>query len=114
MQAACEAVGARLAIAYVPFCAVVSRRYVESLVRLGMDRKTAEAMSVDPIYRRQNRILAEVCGLLKLPLADTTDDLVRADSDGTPQYWSFDTHPRPAGYTTIARCLHRVVRSELR
>ena len=115
MQAACEAVGARLTIAYVPFCAVVSRRYVESLVRLGMDRKTAEAMSVDPIYRRQNRILAEVCRSLKLPLADTTDDLVRADSNGTPQYWSFDTHPRPAGYATIARCLHgRAWRSSMK
>ena len=56
MQAACQAVGARLTIAYVPFCTVVSRRYVESLVRLGMDRKTAEAMSVDPIYRRRTEL----------------------------------------------------------
>ncbi len=101
-----------MTIAYVPFCAVVNRRYVDPLVKLGMDRATAEAMSVDPIYRRQNQLMAEVCRSLGLPLVDATEDLVRADAAGTPQYWSFDTHPRPAGYATIARCIHRTLRAE--
>jgi hypothetical protein len=36
----CKSVGSRLMVAYVPFCGVVSRRYVPSLVDLGMDRTT--------------------------------------------------------------------------
>lgn len=108
----CKSVGSRLIVAYVPFCGVVSRRYAPSLVALGMDPTTAEALAVDPIYRRQNRIMGEVCPSLKLPLADATEDLVRAEKEGTPQYWRFDTHPRPAGYATIARRIHRVLRGE--
>ncbi len=110
----CKAVGSRLIIAYVPFCGVVSRRYVPSLVELGMDRTTAEALAVNPIYRGQNRVLNEVCSSLKLPLADATADLAHAEEAGVPQYWSYDTHPRPAGYATIARRIHRALRGEAR
>ena len=80
----CKSVGSRLMVAYVPFCGVVSRRYVPSLVDLGMDRTTAEA----------------------------TADLVQAEEAGVPQYWRYDTHPRPAGYATLARRIHRALRGE--
>jgi hypothetical protein len=105
MAELCQSVGARLLIAYVPFCGVVSTHYVPSLVRLGMDPHTAETLAADPIYHRQNAELAEVCSRLHLPLADTTDDLIQAERSGVPQYWEYDTHPRPAGYATIARRL---------
>ncbi len=108
----CKSVGSRLMVAYVPFCGVVSRRYVPSLVELGMDRTTAEALAVDPIYRRQNRVTTGVCTSLELPLADATADLVQAEAAGVPQYWTYDTHPRPAGYATIARRIHRALRGE--
>jgi lysophospholipase L1-like esterase len=99
-------------VAYVPFCGVVSRRYVPSLVELGMDRTTAEALAVDLIYHRQNRVVTEVCISLGLPLADATADLVQAEAAGVPQYWRYDTHPRSAGYATIARRIHRGLRGE--
>jgi lysophospholipase L1-like esterase len=114
LAAVCQAVGTRLTVAYVAFCGVVSPRYSPSLVKLGMDSRIADALVDDPIYRRQNRVLAEVCGHLNLPLADATDDLIAAEAAGTPQYWQFDTHPRPAGYATIARTIHRVVRKGAR
>lgn len=107
----CRSANARLIIAYVPFCGVVSAHYVHSLVRLGMDPETAQQLSLDPLYRRQNRELAEVCSRLRLPLADTTEDLIQAEHDGTRQYWEYDTHPRPAGYATIARTIERVFRA---
>jgi lysophospholipase L1-like esterase len=109
MDAICRAAGARLVIAYVPFCGVVSERYASPLVELGMKPETAEALSQDPIYRRQNRMLADLCSALKLPLADATEDLVREEARGVPQFWSYDTHPRPAGYATIARGIHRAL-----
>ena len=103
MAELCKAVGARLLVAYVPFCGVVGSHYAPSLVRLGMDRHTAKVLAVDPVYHRQNAELAEVCARLQLPLADTTDDLTQAERAGVHQYWEYDTHPRPAGYATIAR-----------
>jgi lysophospholipase L1-like esterase len=108
----CRAAGARMTVAYIPFCGVVSRRYVPAQVRLGMDRETAEALPVDPVYRRQNAILADVCGALKFPLADATDDLVAAEAAGVPQFWDLDAHPRPAGYATIAGRIHRTLRRD--
>jgi lysophospholipase L1-like esterase len=108
---ACKAVGARLVVAYVPFCGVTHGRYARALEMMGMSRSTAEALAVDPVYRGQNRMLAELCPRLGLPLADATDDLARAEAAGAPQFWSFDTHPRPAGYVTIARHIHQVWRA---
>jgi len=71
-----------------------------------------KALSRDPLYRRQIQHLADVCSTLSLPLVDATADLVRAEEVGVPQYWKFDTHPRPAGYATIARRIHRVLHGE--
>ena len=68
---------------------------MSSLVKMGMEQAVAEALASEPIYRRQNEILASVCRDLNLPLADTTQTLVQAEAGGIPQYWTFDTHPRP-------------------
>jgi hypothetical protein len=106
----CREVGARPLVAYVPFCGVTHGRYVEPMVKLGMSRAVAESLPVDPMYRRQSRMLADLCPSLGLPLADATDALARAEAAGRPQFWSFDTHPRPAGYATIARRIAEVWR----
>ena len=103
----CRAQNAHLVVAYVPFCGVTNSRYSDSLVKMGMEQSIAEALDSDPIYRRQNEILASVCEDLNLPLADTTDALRQAEAEGTPQYWSFDTHPRPEGCATIAAQIYR-------
>ncbi|MDG3007932.1 SGNH/GDSL hydrolase family protein [Paludisphaera mucosa] len=108
MEAVCRSVGAGMMVAYTPFCGVVHPRYAPALVELGMDRDAAAALAVDPRFRSQNRVLAEVCDDLGLPLADATADLVAAEAAGTPQYWPYDTHPDARGYATIARRLHLV------
>ena len=110
IQALCTSNGTGLVVAYVPFSGVVHPRYAAPLIRLGMARGTAKALYHDPVYRRQNALLAHLAGTLPLHLADTTADLMRAESDGVPQYWNFDTHPRPAGYATIARRIRRALR----
>ena len=112
IQDLCRSAGASLIVAYVPFCGVVHPRYATSLIKVGMPPPVAAALSRDPIFRRQNRFLASLCAALNLPIADATDDLVEAERAGVPQYWSFDTHPRPAGYATIARRIHRALQDE--
>ena len=106
----CVANHTHLVVAYVPFSGVVHPRYAAVLIRLGMTAETAHALSHDPVYRRQNALLATLSATLQIPLADATADLMRAESEGVPQYWDFDTHPRPAGYATIARRIHRALR----
>jgi lysophospholipase L1-like esterase len=106
----CHEAGARLLVAFVPFSGVTHPRYVPALVALGMDRQTAERLSVDPVYRNQGAMLAQICPSLGLTLADTTDALIRAERETGPQFWSYDSHPRPAGYATIARRIYEVWR----
>jgi hypothetical protein len=108
----CTSAGARLIVAYVPFCGVVHPRYATSLVKAGMRPPIADALAHDPIFQRQNQFLASLCAALNLPLADATEDLVEAERAGVPQYWSFDTHPRPAGYATIARRIRRALQDD--
>ncbi len=110
IAASCDVVGARLFVAYVPFSGVASRRYAPALIKLGMDPSAAESLATDPRYRRQNAMLAEVCRALGLPLADATEPMIRAEAAGTPLFWDFDTHPRPAGYAIIAKRIHQVWR----
>ncbi len=110
MARLCEQHQARLIVAYTPFCGVVNKQYAPALVEMGMDRETAEALSTDPKYRSQNRILAEVCKELRLPLADATGDLEQEEAAGKTQYWRYDTHPNANGYATIARRIHAVWR----
>jgi len=112
MAGVCRAAGARMMVAYTPFCGVASRRCVDALAAAGMDRGTAEALAVDPRYRAQNRVLESVCADLRLPLADATAALEAADADA-PQYWPYDTHPNAEGYATIARRIHEVWKAEL-
>jgi len=110
IAALCQAENARLLIAYVPFCGVVDRRYTPALVKMGMDPSVAEALCSDVIYRRQNELLGQLCGDMNLSLADTTDALKQAELGGIPQFWDVDTHPRPAGYATIAGEIYGVFR----
>jgi lysophospholipase L1-like esterase len=114
MQAVAAATGARLLVAYVPVAGVVHARYAPALIELGMAPAIAEALHRDPVYRGQNRLLADVCSALGLVFADATDDLVQAEAAGIPQYWPFDIHPRPAGYATIARRILRALQDETR
>src|SRR5690606_30721301 len=68
MAEVCQRNGARLIVGYTPFCGVVHKRYAEPLIEMGMDPATAQALSTEPKYRSQNRVLAELCAELNLPL----------------------------------------------
>lgn len=103
----CREARANLLIVFVPFYGVTSPRYSPFLKKFGMDPAIAEEMAANPTYRRQNRILRDLCEGMKLRLADTTEAIVRAETAGTPQFWGYDSHPRPVGYATIAGEIHR-------
>jgi hypothetical protein len=109
MQELCKPGGIELVVAYTPFCGTVHSHYAGSLVKLGMQPDLAQALAHDPVYRRQNRHLKELCSALSLPLADATEDLVQAEESGIRQFWEWDTHPRPTGYATIARRIHQAL-----
>lgn len=106
MAEVCQRHGARLIVGYTPFCGVVHGRYAGPLIELGMDPATAEALSTDPKYRSQNKILAEICGELGITLVDATEALEAAEAAGRAQYWAYDSHPNPDGYATIAARVH--------
>jgi hypothetical protein len=112
MRDVCRAAGARLMVVYTPFCGVVGPRYAPSLVDMGMDPETAATLSTDPKYRDQNRVTADVCRQLRLPLADATPDLEAAEAVA-PQYWAYDTHPNADGYAVIARRIHETWKASL-
>ncbi|MFO0892326.1 MAG: hypothetical protein U0790_24705 [Isosphaeraceae bacterium] len=71
-----------------------------------MDPAVADDLPLNPVYREPNRVLRVVCDGLGLPLVDATEALTRAEAAGVPQFWEYDSHPRPAGYATIARSIH--------
>jgi hypothetical protein len=112
MRDVCHAAGARMMVVYTPFCGVVGPRYASALVDVGMDPDTASALATDPKYRVQNRVMADACRQLGLPLADATPDLEAAEA-AAPQYWPYDTHPNPDGYATIARSIHETWKASL-
>jgi hypothetical protein len=103
----CRVRKANLLVAYVPFYGVTSPRYAPALKRLGMDSALADSLSAAPIFRRQAVVLGRVCAALGVNIVDATDALIRAEAAGVPQFWSYDSHPRPAGYATIARVIHQ-------
>ena len=106
----CLASHTQLVLAYVPFGGVVDSRYAPALVKLGMAPEIAAALHRDPAFRRQNQVLAALSRELNVPFADATEDLERAERNGTPQYWMFDTHPQPSGYRTIADRIYQTLR----
>lgn len=112
MREVCRASGAQMMIAHAPFCGVVGSRYADALIAEGMDPATARSLSTDPKYRSQNRVLADVCRQLDLPLADSTPDLEAADAVA-PQFHPHDTHPNARGYATIARRIHETWKATL-
>jgi lysophospholipase L1-like esterase len=110
----CQALKANLLVAYVPFYGVTSPRYAPALKRLGMDSALADSLSAAPIFRRQAVVLGRVCAGLGVNFADTTEALILAEAAGEPQFWSYDSHPRPAGYATIAGVIHQGWKRSLR
>lgn len=105
IQEVCRGRGAELVVAYVPFSGTVHERYRQPLIDTGMPPETAKALTEDPSYQNQARHLTEVCDRLKLRFIDTTPALKAKEASGQPQYWLYDTHPRPEGYQTIAEAI---------
>lgn len=98
----CRQQGADLVVTYVPFSGTVHERYRQPLIDTGMPHETAKALTEDPAYQNQARHLTEVCDRLRIKFIDTTPALKAEEASGQPQYWPYDTHPRPEGYRTIA------------
>jgi lysophospholipase L1-like esterase len=105
----CQRRNIRLIVAYVPFYGTINERYVSSLKACGMDEKTARELLSDTAYSRHSGELAEICKSLNIEFVDTAPALKKQEGTGTPQFWSFDSHPNPAGYETIAEAIFQAI-----
>lgn len=92
----------RLAVAWVPFHGTLHPRYAQALKDLTMPAAVADTLATDPAWSAQAPQLKAACDLLGIPLIDTTAALKAKENAGEPQFWPYDSHPRPAGYATIA------------
>lgn len=105
IQEVCRQNKVELVVVYVPFSGTVHERYRQPLIDSGMPHQVAESLTKNPEYLNQSRHLKEICERLNLKLIDTTQSLKTRENQGKPQYWSYDTHPRPEGYETIAETI---------
>jgi lysophospholipase L1-like esterase len=112
MREVCNRVKTRLVIAYVPFHATVHPRYAQALKDLTAPAELADSLATDPVYSRQAKQLAVICEQLELTFVDTTGALKAAENAGKPQYWPYDSHPRPEGYATIAKAIGEVLKDK--
>lgn len=110
IQLVCQRAKVKLVLAYVPFHGTVHARYAQPLVDLKMPRDVAESLSVDPAYKNQAVQLTAICESLKIPFVDTTPALVERENAGHPQFWAYDSHPRPEGYRTIAEVIAKALK----
>jgi len=108
----CDQAKVRLVVAYVPFHGTVHGRYAQPLKDLAMPAEVADALATDPAYAVQSPQIRSICERLKVPFVDTTGALKTKENAGEPQYWPFDSHPRPAGYATIAEAIAAVLKVE--
>lgn len=109
IQLVCRQMNVKLVLAYVPYYGTVNARYAQPLVDLSMPRDVAESLSVDPAYKNQALQLKAICESLKIPFVDTTPALVERENAGQPQFWAYDSHPRPEGYRTIAEAIAKSI-----
>ncbi|MBI1325863.1 hypothetical protein GC170_22105 [bacterium] len=103
----CDRLKVRLVVAFVPFHGIVHGRYAQALKDLAMPAEVADALTTDPAYAAQSPQIRSICDRLKIPFVDTTDDLKSKENAGEPQFWPYDSHPRPDGYATIASAIAR-------
>jgi lysophospholipase L1-like esterase len=88
----------------------VHARYAQPLIDLKMPKDVAEALSVDPAYKAQAVQLKSICDKIQIPFVDTTDLLTAQENQGKPQFWAYDSHPRPEGYATIADAIAQALK----
>ncbi len=103
----CEGLKVRLVVAFVPFHGIVHVRYAQALKDLAMPDEVADALTTDPAYAVQAPQIRSICDRLRIPFVDTTPELKSKENAGSPQYWPYDSHPRPEGYATIAETIAR-------
>lgn len=101
----CDQAKVRLVVAWVPFHGTVHGRYAQPLNDLAMPAEVADALATDPAYAVQSPQIGAICERVKVPFVDTTEALKAKENAGEPQYWPYDSHPRPAGYATIAEAI---------
>lgn len=108
----CDRLKVRLVVAFVPFHGIVHGRYAQALKDLAMPAEVADSLATDPAYSAQSPQIRSICDRLKIPFIDTTDALKSKENAGAPQYWPYDSHPRPEGYATIAEAIAAGMKSE--
>lgn len=103
IQQMCQSLNVKFVLAYVPSHGTVHPRYAQPLMDLKMPESIARSLSTDPEYKMQAIQIKAMCDRLNIPFVDTTPALVAEEAKGQPQFWAYDSHPRPEGYSTIAK-----------
>ena len=108
IQELCQNLGVKLVIAYIPFHATVHARYAQAMVEMTTPEAIAMGLSTEPAFKAQAPQLKNICDLMQIQFMDTTPALSAKEASDQPQFWAYDSHPRPAGYATIAEEIAKV------
>ena len=107
MADVCRSVGARLRVAYVPFCgasAHTMHRHWSVWEWTGKRPRIWQLIRSTVVRTSNWPRFALDCTCLWLTRPKTS---LRPSKPGPGSIWEYDTHPRPAGYATIARQIDR-------
>jgi hypothetical protein len=103
MKSYCDQNNARLVVVYIPYHITVNPEYAAAQNRLGGFQYSAAESFADPMYRRDQRYLAEVTRALEILFIDTTPEFATAERGGRRMFWPVDGHCNAAGYQLVAR-----------
>ena len=105
IQEICSKANIKLYVAYVPFYGTLHERYTQPLTDLKLPPEISKALLTDPEYKKQPTQLAAICSRLAIPFTDTSKKLQDEENRNAPQFWQYDSHPRPEGYKTISQAI---------
>jgi len=94
-----------LSIVYTPSKYQISDSYTSSALGLN-DRKDIASL-LNEKYQRHARELDAICTELSIPFLDLTPTLQQWESEGLTNYWQFDDHMRPEGFTRTGEFIYQ-------
>ncbi|MGB0368716.1 MAG: SGNH/GDSL hydrolase family protein [Flavobacteriales bacterium] len=93
-------------VVYIPSRNQVTDYYLQYDYRSSL-KFNHEISFTDPIYNRNQLLLAETCKRIGLEYHDLTNTITEQEQAGNHLYWNYDDHMRARGYKLIGEELHR-------
>jgi hypothetical protein len=92
---------------YIPSKYQVNDTYTSKALT-NNDRQDIQSFLGDS-YQRHAGELRIICDDLSIPFLDLTPELRRLEAEGISNYWDFDLHMRPEGYTRVGKSIYAFV-----